>query len=137
MSGIKVYGSKRLYWLHVSLISVITLFLQSCGVSDGSGSGGYQLAGGGVGGTGYSSGTVSSFGSIYSNGIHFDTRNAEIIIEGRLAARGDAAAHEHLNMGQIVRIEGDIHDDDTGVAQRVYYDKIIVMVYPKTAYPLL
>lgn len=105
------------------LCCIIGLGQVSCGGDGGAGFGGYSLAGGGVGGTGYSSGSVSSYGSIYSNGIHFDTRSAEIIIEGHSVGLGDGAAHDHLKLGQIVRVEGTINEDDSGAAQRVYYDK--------------
>ena len=77
------------------------------------------IAGGGIGGTGIiSSGTVSAHGSIFVNGIRFETDEAEIIIDGRVARE------DELGLGMVVLVTGTINEDGvTGVAQRVVYDE--------------
>ncbi|MCU7855552.1 MAG: hypothetical protein KZQ79_07650, partial [Candidatus Thiodiazotropha sp. (ex Lucinoma borealis)] len=49
--------------------------LYSCG-----GGGGSQVADGGIGGTGVSMGRVTGFGSIFVNGIEFETDNASFTV---------------------------------------------------------
>ena len=96
----------------IALCSVLLLI--SCG-------GGGPSAGGGIGGTGIiSSGTVSAHGSIYVNGLEFDTSDAVIIVNGEEVGTGDQIARDYLDIGKVVLVEGrgDM-DDDTVVANRV------------------
>ena len=99
--------------LLIALCSVLLLI--SCGGSGG------PSAGGGIGGTGIiSSGTVSAHGSIYVNGLEFDTSDAVIIVNGEEVGTGDQIARDYLDIGKVVLVEGtgDM-DDDTVVANRV------------------
>ncbi|MEW8384692.1 MAG: hypothetical protein AB2704_22775, partial [Candidatus Thiodiazotropha taylori] len=50
--------------------------LYSCG----GGSGGSQVADGGIGGTGVTQGRVTGFGSIFVNGIEYETDNASFTV---------------------------------------------------------
>jgi len=77
--------------------------------------------GGGIGGSGLTSlGEITGFGSIFVNGIEFDTDTAEIIVNG-LAVGEDA-----LGVGMVVTVEGTVSaDGNTGVAQRVVFDGVI------------
>jgi hypothetical protein len=52
-----------------SLLLLLTFLSLSCGI------GGSDFAGGGTGGTGISTGSVSGFGSVVMNGVHFLTDN--------------------------------------------------------------
>lgn len=86
--------------------------------------GGDQLAG--IEGTGdkidkgVAAGPVESFGSIYLNGVRFDTRTAEITINGRRATEGA------LELGMLVRVEGEVEPKaDQGVAEKVTYDRVL------------
>ena len=57
----------------------------------GCGGGGDSQAGGGIGGTGlYASsvGTVTEFGSVVVNGVTYETRNAQVIVENDLKGVG-------------------------------------------------
>ncbi|MBI4688400.1 MAG: hypothetical protein HY756_11625 [Nitrospirae bacterium] len=65
----------------VLLIISAMLFI-SCG-------GGTDYAGGGIGGTGVYAGVVSGFGSVWVNGIEFDTTGTDITVNGNSAAQGD------------------------------------------------
>ncbi|MCB2148716.1 MAG: hypothetical protein KQI81_19710 [Deltaproteobacteria bacterium] len=79
-------------------------------------------SGGGTGGTGISVGSVSGFGSIYVNGVRYDTSNAEIYVEGRSTGFGDATVLAQLAVGMVVRVEGDIEDSLNGTAHKVYFN---------------
>ena len=80
-------------------------------------------SGGGIGGTGIiSSGTVSAHGSIFVNGLEFDTSDAVIIVNGENVGTGDQTVLEYLDVGKVVLVEGtgDM-DDNIVVADRVTY----------------
>lgn len=81
-----------------------------------------MVAGGGIGGTGITIGAVSGFGSIFVNGIEYDTSTAEIIVEGAQIGVGDQSVLDNLSVGKVVRIEGPIPEDYTGAASRVVYN---------------
>jgi len=95
--------------LYIALLSV------SCGVSG---------AGGGIGGSGIISvGMITAFGSIVVNGAEFDTRNAEVIVEGERIGVGDDAILDNLDIGMVVTVEGTGSEDDGSlVAKRVIYN---------------
>jgi hypothetical protein len=84
------------------------LILTSCG---GSG----LIAEGGIGGTGIVMGRVSGFGSLFVNGVEFDTSNSTFIYEGETG--GDQSG---IRVGMVVRITGE-DDGVTGVAEIVEY----------------
>ena len=94
------------------LTAPLTLFafcatLAGCGVSvstDGS------VAGGGIGGTGISSGPIDGFGSIFVNGIEFEIGSALIVVDGVDSAEAD------LRLGMVVRVCGSWEADGTGTA---------------------
>ena len=88
----------------------------------GGGSGGSGIDGGGTGGTGISVGSVSDFGSIYVNGVRYDTSNAEIFVEGQSKGFGDMTVSEQLAKGMVVRVEGEIEDSQNGTARKVYFN---------------
>jgi cytochrome c-type biogenesis protein CcmE len=104
----------------VKLPLVIVLMLFGCEGSN-------LLAGGGQSGTGITTGTISSFGSINVNGIRFDTAQAQIFVDGEAVGTGDDVARNHLAVGQLVKIQGTINDDNAGsVAERVHYERSLV-----------
>jgi hypothetical protein len=104
------------YVFIVFLISVTALFT-ACG---GGGGGGDALAnnGGGIGGTGITaSGTVDGFGSIFVNGVEFETDAASIVLDGNDANESD------LRLGMVVTVTGTVSDDGiTGTADIVEFD---------------
>ncbi|RJG48124.1 DUF5666 domain-containing protein [Motilimonas pumila] len=103
----------------LSLASLPLLTLGLFGCEEGSAS-----RGGGIGGTGVSVaspdvsvvGPVTAFGSVYVNGVRFDTNNSNFFING-LASSEDA-----LNLGMVVRIEGEVKSDGTGTATEIHFD---------------
>jgi hypothetical protein len=98
--------------MHVLAIAVFVLAAigLSCAASDS----------GGMSGTGISQGSISSFGSIFVNGVEWDLDGATIEIDGTTAT--DAA----LRVGMVVRVEGDRSGDGlSGDARRVVFDDSI------------
>jgi hypothetical protein len=79
------------------------------------GSGG---GGGGIGGTGATArGSIDGFGSIFVNGVEFETDSATITIDGQ------PANETLLGLGMVVTVEGEINTDGiTGTATRVIFD---------------
>lgn len=93
------------------ILGLIIALLTSCG-------GGTQMAEGGIGGTGVSMGKVTSFGSLYVNGVEFDVNNADFVYEQETAATiGDDSG---IQVGMVVRITG-TDDGVTGLADIVEY----------------
>ncbi len=88
--------------------------LISCSDSGG------PLAEGGIGGTGISSGTITGFGSIFVNGVEFNTEDAVITVDGDLANESD------LGIGMVVAVEGSYDQNGlSGTANRITYDEIL------------
>ena len=82
--------------------------LTSCGNENQS------TAGGGVGGTGISVGTITGFGSVFVNGVEFDTSGASITVDGTPASESD------LGIGMVVAVEGAFNENGlTGKADRI------------------
>ena len=63
--------------------------------------GGGDLAGGGISGTGVYNGVITSFGSVFVNGVEFDTTGASITANDAVATEGD------LEVGMKVRVEAE------------------------------
>ncbi|MDQ3796906.1 MAG: DUF5666 domain-containing protein, partial [Pseudomonadota bacterium] len=99
-----------------TLFATLSLMLvASCG---GGGSG--FIASGGIGGTGISNGTITAFGSIFVNGVEFDTSNAIFIRNGQPATESD------FSVGEVVTVRGSFNTGGTtGTAQRVTYDTVV------------
>ena len=99
----------------------VALLTASCG-GGGGGSGQVIVDSGGIGGTGISAGTITGFGSIFVNGVEFDTSNATIIVDGVEVGVGDIATNSNLAIGQFVQVVGDINADGvSGMANRVTF----------------
>jgi hypothetical protein len=97
------------------VLGVSSIGLYSCG-----GTGGNQVADGGIGGTGITQGRVTNFGSIFVNGIEFNTDNANFIVNDLEATQSDLA------IGMVVSINGDSDASNaTGNAVYITYDSLI------------
>ncbi|KPP98724.1 DUF5666 domain-containing protein [Marinobacter sp. HL-58] len=99
-------------------LSALTIgILTACG--GGGGSDGLDIADGGIRGTGSSVGPVSGFGSVFVNGVRFDTDD----IPNRAVNSDDGIGFEsELDEGMILRVDGEWRDDGTGEAASVEYD---------------
>lgn len=95
----------------LSITLALAVLVAACG------GGGGGTADGGIGGTGISVGAISGFGSIYVNGVEFETSGADITIDDSPGSEDD------LKLGQVVRVEGQFADDSlTRTATSVIYD---------------
>jgi Domain of unknown function (DUF4214)/Domain of unknown function (DUF5666) len=64
-----------------------------------------------------STGTIDGFGSVFVNGIEFETDEAEITLDGK------PSSEDALRLGMVVTVEGTVNDDgETGTARRVIFD---------------
>lgn len=104
---------------------LFSLLLGSCGgggfSSIASAVSGGEGSGGGIGGTGVtSSGPVSGFGSVFVNGVEFETDDAEITVNGN---RVDEAA---LGLGMLVVVRGTVNEDGiSGVAESIAFESAL------------
>ena len=87
------------------------------GGGSGSGSGDAGDTGAGISGSGKAVGVITQFGSIFVNGIEYDTSDAVIVVNGVIATEDD------LGVGMVVFIQGTVNEDGvTGVAEVVIVD---------------
>ena len=94
------------------------MLLAACSGGGGSDSVAAAGPGGGIGGTGIAaSGQVTGFGSVFVNGVEFETDNATISIDDVGATEND------LRVGMIVEIKGTLNDDGlTGTADTIVHE---------------
>lgn len=90
--------------------AVLAAALAACG-------GGGSDTGDALGAADISSGSISAFGSVVVNGTRFDVDAADIRVNGQPATQDD------LDVGYVVRVEGDLDD---GVADSVRFDADLV-----------
>ena len=98
-------------WIHGILAMMLAVALASCG------GGGGGLADGGIGGTGISRGSVTSFGSIVVNGQRFDTASAGFELDGL------TDTEQALRIGYVTRVEADFDD---ATARTVHFTPDVV-----------
>lgn len=93
--------------IHSLLTSLLVIFLISCGGGGGSA---------GIGGTGITSGgTITGFGSIFVNGIEYDTDSATV--------SGDRMDVSDLKLGMVVTVRGQLNSGTaTGKADTIVVD---------------
>ena len=109
-------ASQRLRYF--ALMIVFLVGVAACG-------GGTQLAGGGIGGTGVSQGPITGYGSIWVNGVEFNTNNVTISKDGTdvVPATLDELK-QYLKIGMVVTVDGTINSDGvSGTANTVTYAK--------------
>jgi hypothetical protein len=100
--------------------------LVSAGCGSGSGGGGGGGFAGGIGGTGVTSGTVSGFGSVFVNGIEFETDGASRTVDDVTDISNGRDDDKVLGIGMVVTIIGTVNDDGvTGTADSIEYDNEI------------
>ena len=99
--------------LRVKLSTLVFVLLAGLAACTGDGT---QTAGGGIGGTGVSQGPITGFGSIFVNGVEFDTSGATILRDGAPVTQND------LRIGMVVTVDGSINGS-SGTAATVTYAK--------------
>jgi hypothetical protein len=96
----------------LSIALLVAFGLAACG---GGGS-----ADGGIGGTGKAVGAITAFGSIFVNGVEFETGTAAVNIDDSPGSESD------LKLGMIVKVEGEFNDDGTsGTASIVSFEDVV------------
>ena len=80
----------------VGLVTAVVLVLSACSDIP------LAIVNGGSKGSGMSTGTITNFGSVYVNGIKFDTSNASITVNG------EEVSEDELHVGMISTIDGTI-----------------------------
>jgi len=113
--------------MHRTSISALTILasaaLVACG---GGGGGGGQTAG--IDGTGISTpegvvavGTVTGFGSVFVNGMRFETSGTSFTIDGSLGTQDD------LSVGHVVFVKGtlNVNSSTTGTATQITFDDLV------------
>ena len=94
-----------------SIVSLVML-LAAC-----VGGGSLQLATGGIGGTGISSGPITGFGSVFVNGVEYDIDTATFTRNGQPAT----GQHEY-RIGEYVTVKGNVNADGlTGTATELAF----------------
>ena len=94
----------------------VAILVAACGGGGGSSSDGVT-AGIDRGGIVTATGSITGFGSVHVNGVHYVTTGATITLDDNPGAESD------LRVGQVVRIEGRIDQDGVnGTATRVIFD---------------
>lgn len=99
------------------------------GTGTGDGGTGGGGGGGGIGGTGVAYGQITGFGSIWVNGVRYDTSNATF----RLG--DDTVSQSDLRVGMVARVEGSgttasavtVDDAVKGRVEAVAADSLVVM----------
>jgi len=106
----------------LSFMTVICVFFAGCG-----GGGSSSLAGGGIGGTGITaSGSITGFGSIFVNGIEFETAGASLDVDGVTSVSNGTDDASVLGIGMVVTVTGTLNDDGvTGTAENIQYDDAV------------
>ncbi len=105
--------------VYISIFLIALILLYSCG--GGGGGGTDLLAGGGISGTGKYTGVISGFGSIFVNGIEFDTSKATILVEGKPATEGDLSVGMKVTLtasnskAEQVNFEPELKGEITGI----------------------
>jgi len=114
------YSIRKIFRLF--FITVMCLFLAGCG-----GGGNSSLAGGGIGGTGITaSGAITGFGSIFVNGIEFETAGASLDVDGVTSVSNGTDDASVLGIGMVVTVTGTLNDDGvTGTAENIQYDDAV------------
>lgn len=110
----------KIDWLkHIAFALTIPLVVSSCN------GGGTNLAEGGIGGSGISMGTVSAIGSIWVNGVEYDTTGATITLadEGTVTVdTAGTAGGDPLRLGMVLTVKGTIDAGGlSGTATSVTY----------------
>ena len=106
---------KRLWLVLLALV-----FVGGCG---GGGGGSSSPAGGTSGAAAqnsFSMGTISGFGSVVVNGVHWsDDASVDITLDDAPGSTND------LRVGMVVQVEGDDNGDGTGKARKISFENLV------------
>ena len=103
-------------YISTALAALVLVLAVACGGSDSSSTTGSTSGTMSV----MATGTITGFGSIYVNGVHFQTSHAVI------HKNGAAVSQSQLAVGEIARVKGVKHADGTGDADSIDVDENVV-----------
>lgn len=112
-------GFRNRRWL---LPALLALSLGACGggnslIASSGGSGGTGMSGG-TGGSGMSTGAITRFGSVFVNGVEYDTTHATITLDGSATP----VSQSQLATGMVVTVNGTVNANGTsGTATSVAF----------------
>jgi len=112
--------------LKTYLVLSLMMLLACSGGGGGGGGIGDLLAGGGIGGTGITIGAISGFGSVIVNDVHYNTEDAEVIINGDSWCCGNSVVESNLATGMVVRVETKYPADGQTVAERIVFTSNLI-----------
>lgn len=96
-------------------IAVLGLMLAACGSGESYDSGGIE--GTGINNGNSTRGAISTFGSVFVNGIEYDSNQAEILLNGQTGGLEQA-----LKLGMVVQLDGQLNaDGSSGKAQKIEF----------------
>ena len=97
----------------ILILITAMIVMGSCNQMGGSG----DVAEGGIGGSGISTGPITDFGSIFVYDIEWFIDDSEIEFDG------EAGSEDDLRIGMVVRVQGEIDKENrTGEASEVFFD---------------
>lgn len=101
--------------------SLVTLSACIAAITACGGGSSTDVAEGGMGGTGVSQGPVTGFGSIYVNGVKYETDDAVFERDN-----SELFAQSNFNLGEYVTVKGTVNADGiTGTATKVSYSTLL------------
>ncbi len=104
----------KIKYLGFSAAAALAVFLTGCG--GGGGGSGATASGSSV----VSTGVITGFGSVYVNGVRFETTRAVFLVDDAPGSQDDLA------VGDVVKIRGRVNDDGrTGTATEVIGDDAV------------
>lgn len=102
------------------LLAWTLIAVASCGGSGGPGGG--IASSGGTGGTGVSYGPVTGFGSVFVNGVEFDTTSSTVMLNGFPGPDEATDPRRGLKIGMVVKVDGAFDSNGTtGTASRITF----------------
>ncbi len=106
-----------------TLYTLFVVFFVSMTAGCNSGDGNFQVASGGISGTGISVGPITGFGSVYVDGLKYDTTGTEFYRNGEFITQGQDA----FSLGEVISLTGEI-DSVTGerVATRIDFESAVI-----------
>lgn len=105
------------HWKQLS-VPVIVLMVAACG--GGGGGGTSSGAASGPQSQVAASGTITGFGSVIVNGVHYDESRAEIKLDDSI--NGNIGGKDDLRVGMVVDIEGSLEADGSSKATRIAFE---------------
>lgn len=108
---------------HLELMGLMLIAVTACHDSmGGGGMSGGSMANNGTGSTGMSSGTVTGFGSVFVNGVEFDSTASTVMLNGNPGPDETMDPHRGLMVGMVVEVRGTFDNNGTtGTANSITF----------------